>query len=74
MGDKGTSTHMLAEHKKVESELEELPLTKSVKSKQRLLKTKTSSQEIIQRDLAKEFMWKRTSRLTWSSYLLNPIW
>lgn len=32
MGDEGTSTHVLVEHRKAENELEELQLTKSDKS------------------------------------------
>ena len=46
MGDEGTSTQ-------AESELEELQLTKSDKSKQRPTRTKASNQEIKRREPAK---------------------
>ena len=53
MGDKGMSTHVLIEHGKAENQLEELQLTKSDKSKQRLSRTKASNQEIKRREQAK---------------------
>ena len=46
MDDEGTSTHVLVKHGKAENELEELQLTKSDKSKQRLSRTKASNQEM----------------------------
>ena len=53
MGDKGTSTHVLVEHRKAENELKELQLTKSDKSKQRPSRTKARNQEIKRREQAK---------------------
>ncbi|KAM7437071.1 hypothetical protein ABFA07_013258 [Porites harrisoni] len=70
MGDEAMSTHVLVEHRKAENELEELQLTKSHKSKQRPSRTKAPTPTPTQ---PKEFTWKRTSRLTWSSRLLSPF-
>ncbi|RMX59002.1 hypothetical protein pdam_00018171 [Pocillopora damicornis] len=53
MGDEGTSTHVLVEHRKAENELEELQLTKSDKSKQRPSRTKAPNQEIKRKEPAK---------------------
>lgn len=53
MGDEGTSTHVLVEHRKAENELGELQLTKSDKSKQRPSRTKAPNQEIKRKEPAK---------------------
>ena len=55
MGDEGTSTHVLVEHRKAENELEELQLTKSDKSTQRSSKNQAPNQEIKRRESAKRF-------------------
>ncbi|CAH3031028.1 unnamed protein product [Pocillopora meandrina] len=53
MGDEGTPTHVLVEHRKAENELEELQLTNSDKSKQRPSRTKAPNQEIKRKEPAK---------------------
>ena len=63
MGDEGTSTHVLVDHRNAENELEGLQLTKSDKFKPSSSKTKFPSQEVKRREPAKRFHVKENQSL-----------
>ncbi|KAM7434289.1 hypothetical protein ABFA07_015638 [Porites harrisoni] len=76
MGDEGTSTHVLVEHGTTSTgKLKMSSKSYNLQSQINLNRGRRGPKLLIWRlsreNKPREFMWKRTSRLTWSSRLLS---